>query len=82
MDRVAVTVRIPALASTYEFLIPGSMSVKNALELMIRILSSEYGICNKCDGAMLFDIDDGTLLPFEHSFAQLGICDGAQLLMI
>ena len=82
MDKIAVMVKIPALGSTYEFLVPSTMSIKNALGLMIRILSSEYGISDKCNGVMLFDIDDHTALPFECSFAQLGICDGAQLLMI
>lgn len=82
MEKVAVTVKIPALDNTYEFLVPNNMSVRSVLGLMVRILSSEYGISDNWDGLMLFDMSDQTALPLECSFDQLGICDGAKLLMI
>lgn len=82
MEKVAVTVKVPAMDNTYEFIVPNNMSVKDVLELMIRILSSEYGISNNSNDAMLFDLNDQLALPPENSFDQLGICDGAQLLMI
>lgn len=82
MERIAVTVKVPALDNTYDFIVPGGMPVKSVLELMIRILSSEYGISGESNGAMLFDMSDRTALPLEYSFDQLGISDGAKLLMI
>lgn len=82
MEKIAVTVRIPALDNVYEFLVPNNMPVKNVLSLMVRILSSEYGISDSSEGLRLFDMSDQTALPQEYSFEQLGICDGAKLLMI
>lgn len=82
MEKVAITVKIPALGNTYEFLVPNNMSVRNVLGLIIRILSSEYGISDNSNDVMLFDMSDQTALPPECSFDQLGICDGAKLLMI
>ena len=82
MDKIYVTVKIPALGNTYDFIIPNNMSVKNAQNLMIRILNSEYGISDTQKDVMLFDMDDNTALRLECSFAQLGITDGAKLLLI
>ena len=44
MEKISVTVEIPALNSTYDFVVPGNMSIRNAQNLMIRILNSEYGL--------------------------------------
>lgn len=82
MEKISITVTIPALGHTCDFIVPGKMSVKNAQNLMIRILNSEYGISNANTDVMLFDLSDNTALRPECSFAQLGISDGAKLLMI
>lgn len=82
MEKIAVTVKVPALDNVYEFLVPNSMPVKSVLSLMVRILSSEYGISDNSEGLMLFDMSDQAALPLECTFEQLGICDGAKLLMI
>lgn len=82
MEKIAVSVKIPALENSYDFLIPDSMPVETVLGLMIRILSSEYGISNESTGAILFDMSDLTALPSDYSFEQLGIGDGAKLLLI
>lgn len=82
MGKISVTVMIPALNHTYEFMVPNNMSVRDVQQLMIRILSSEYGILDKSTDVMLFDMEDGNVLRLECSFAQLGISDGAKLLMI
>ena len=73
MEKISITVKIPALDSTYDFIVPNNMSVK---------LNSEYGISDKSADAMLFDTSDNTALRLECSFAQLGISDGAKLLLI
>ena len=77
MGKISITVRIPALDITCDFTVPCNMSVKNAVNLIIRILNSEYGISESCNNAMLFKV----LRP-ECSFAQLGIFDGARLLLM
>lgn len=82
MEKISITVKIPALDSTYDFIVPNNMSIRNAQNLMIRILSSEYGISDKNNDVMLFDMNDNTALRLECSFAQLGISDGAKLLLI
>lgn len=82
MEKISVTVKIPALGSTYDFIVPSNMSIRNAQNLMIRILNSEYGISNVNTDVMLFDLNDNAALRLECSFAQLGISDGAKLLMV
>ena len=82
MERISITVKVPALDSTFDFIVPNNMSIRNAQDLMVRILNSEYGISNKSTDVMLFDMSDNTALRPECSFAQLGISDGAKLLLI
>lgn len=82
MEKIAITVEIPALNGTYDFVVPSNMSIRNAQNLMIRILNSEYGISDQGTGAMLFDKGDSKALRLECSFAQLGISDGTKLLLI
>ena len=82
MEKISITVEIPALNGTYDFVVPSNMSIRNAQNLMIRILNSEYGISEQSTDAMLFDKEDNRALRPECSFAQLGIADGAKLLLI
>ncbi len=82
MERISISVKIPALDGTYDFLVPNNMSVRNAQNLMIKILNSEYGISDRGADATLFDMSDNTALRLECSFAQLGIPDGAKLILI
>ena len=82
MEKISITVEIPALNGTYDFVVPSNMSIRNAQNLMIRILNSEYGISEQSTDAMLFDKEDNRALRPECSFAQLGISDGAKPLLI
>lgn len=82
MEKISITVKIPALGNTYDFIVPNNMSIRNAQNLMIRILNSEYGISDVNTDVMLFDLNDNAALRLECSFAQLGISDGAKLLMV
>ncbi len=82
MDQVSVTVRIPALGITSDFIIPNNMSVENVKTLMLRILSSEYGISEDPNQLQLFDTQDGGMLRKECSFRQMEIQDGAKLILL
>ncbi len=82
MEKVSVTVRIPALDGNYDFLIPDNMAVEDVLGLMARILESEYGVSRNTTGLMLLDMADGQALRLECSFKQLGVSDGTKLLMV
>ena len=82
MEKISIAVKVPALGDIYDFIVPNNMSIRDALKLMIKILNSEYGISEKSTDVMLFDMKDNKVLRMECSFAQLGISDGAKLLMI
>jgi hypothetical protein len=58
------------------------MAVKNVIELMVAILSSEYGISNISSDVCLIDKADSKSLPLSHSFSQLGVLDGANLILV
>ena len=82
MEKISININIPAIGNRYEFLVPDSMSIQDAQNLIIRILSSEYGISKNNTDLMLFDLKDNLALRLECSFSQLGISDGARLLLI
>lgn len=82
MGKAAVTIKIPALGMTSDFSIPDTMLVQDVQQLIIKILSSEYGVLDNMQDVTLLDMNDGLVLPPENSFNQLGISDGAQLLLI
>lgn len=82
MERISITVRIPSLGTTRDFSVPNNMSIRDAQELILRILSSEYGISENGKDLMLFGMSDNKALRLECSFTQLGISDGAKLLLI
>ena len=81
MKKIPVSVHIPAMRGTYEFLIPDSMSVADVQKLMVRILSSEYGVVENSSDLLLVDEKDGKSLRAECSLSQLGITDGAKLVL-
>lgn len=82
MEKISISIHIPAIGNTYDFMVPDNMSVQDVQSLIIRILNSEYGISKNSTDVMLFDTKDNLALRLECSFAQLGISDGAKLLLI
>ena len=82
IDRISVSVRIPSLDRTQDFIIPENMSVRNVQQLIITILSSEYGVSDRINDAMLFNMKDAEALRLECSLEQLGIVDGSRLILI
>ncbi|MCI8308420.1 MAG: hypothetical protein HFH14_10285 [Lachnospiraceae bacterium] len=82
MEKVSVTVRAPALHGSYDFIVPDNMAVRDVQNLMVKILESEYGVSGKSDDFMLLDMSDGEVLRLECSFKQLGISDGARLMLV
>lgn len=44
MEKIALSVKIPALGGTYDFIVPANMAVKDVQSLIVRILNSEYGV--------------------------------------
>ena len=82
MERVSVTVRIPALDGSYDFIVPDNMAIRDAQSLMARILESEYGVSWKVSDLTLLDMSDGEVLRLECSLKQLGVSDGARLMLV
>lgn len=82
VEKISLTVRVPALGGTYAFLVPDHMPVREVQQLMVRILVSEYGVSAGGGECVLFDQEDGAALRPECSLAQLGVVDGAKLLMM
>lgn len=82
MDNISITVRVPAVNGTFDFLVPKNMDVSDVQKLVTRILISEYGIQDNTWKLMLVDRKDGKVLRTECSFLQLGVLDGATLMLI
>jgi len=82
MGKLSISIDVPAVGQCHEFLIPANMAVKNVIMLITRILVSEYGVVNDFSDVMLFGKDDARTLRTECSLAQLGISDGARLILL
>jgi len=82
MKKLSVSVNIPAIGVRHDFLIPSSMVVKDVIELMLKILVSEYSLSDNISDLTLIGKDDSRILKSEYNFSQLGIADGAKLIMI
>jgi hypothetical protein len=81
MGKLSVSVRIPAIAQSHDFLIPPNLAVKEVMQLMVAILVSEYGVSSSLSDLVILDEADGKALKMECSFSQLGIADGAKLIL-
>ncbi len=81
-DKIFITVRIPALGGVYNFAVPQNMLVEDAKKLMIRILSSEYGISDNIEDVNLFDTKDGKMLDVHNSFLIQCITSGTELMLV
>jgi len=82
MTKISVSVNVPAIGHSHEFLIPKTMAVRNVIQLMVSILASEYGVSNSISDITLIDESDGKALKAEFSFSQLGVSDGTKLILI
>ena len=82
MGKLSVSVDVPAIGQRHEFLVPDTMAVKDVVDLMTKILASEYGVANDTSDLMLFGKDDGKALRMECSLSQLGILDSAKLILV
>ncbi len=82
MEKVSVSINIPAIGRKHDFTIPIDMLVKDIVFLIVSILNKEYGIMSDIDDLILIDTFDGMELPLECSFSQIGISDGAELILL
>ena len=82
MKKTAITIHVPAIGQQHDFLIPSTMLIRDVLSLIVKILVSEYGVIDDDSDLMLFDEEDGKALGLGHSLSQLGLTDGARLVML
>jgi len=82
MKKLSVNIDVPAIGQCHDFLIPANMAVKDVITLIKNILVSEYGVADSLSDITLFGKDDARALRTECSFSQLGISDGAELILI
>jgi hypothetical protein len=82
VGKISVSIRVPAVGQTHDFLIPANMAVRDVVALTVNILVSEYGISDSVSDVSLFDGSDGKVLKSDCSFFQLGISDGAELILV
>ena len=82
MGKLSVSIDVPATGQCHDFLIPANMAVKDVIMLITNILISEYGVTGNLSDITLFCRDDARALRTECSLSQLGISDGAKLILI
>lgn len=82
MEKISLSIRIPALDVTHDFIIPASMNTKDVRQLVVDILSSEYGVIKYANDITLIDIKDHQALRLDASLAQQGVGDGAKLILL
>ncbi|MGM9583453.1 MAG: hypothetical protein ACI3WU_07030 [Phascolarctobacterium sp.] len=82
MDKLTVSIRIPALDVTHDFMVPSTMKIVDVRQLVVDILSSEYGVKKSDTDITFVDHKDGRHLSMDVNLDQLGIGDGASLIML
>lgn len=82
MEKISVSIRIPALDVTHDFIIPSTMIINDVKQLVMEIVCSEYGINKQADDIVIIDKADGKVLCMDSSLEQMGIGDGANLILL
>lgn len=82
MKKVSLKVMIPAVGKRHDFLIPDSMGVLKAIQLMALALSDEYGVSQYYSDLTLIDTRDHMALNNSCSLKQMGITNGAELILV
>lgn len=83
IQKISLSVRVPSVQKTHDFVLPESMSIKKVISLMSLTIADEYsGTSNNSDTLMLIDVNDNTTLNSGCSLKQLGIKNGAKLMLI
>ena len=82
MEKISLSIRIPALDIDHDFIIPSTMSIMDVRQLIVNILVSEYGIKKQVNEISLIDMVDGKALRLDASLDQQGVGDGAKLILL
>lgn len=82
MKKITLQVMVPAVGKRHDFLLPDSMGVLKAIQLMALALSDEYGVSKFSGDLTLIDTRDHLALNNSCSFKQMGITNGAELILV
>ena len=82
MEKISVSIRIPALDITQDFIVPSTMKMMDVRQLVVDILFSEYGVKSLVSNVIFIDKSDAKALSMDASLAQMGIGDGAKLMLL
>lgn len=82
VEKISVSIRIPALDVTHDFIIPSTMVMKDVKQLVMDIICSEYGVNKQAGDVVFVDKADGKALRMDASLEQMGIGDGANLILL
>lgn len=82
MEKISLSITIPALGGDFDFIVPSTMLVSDIIGLVTKILNAEYGISKFTTNNLFIDKSDNKMLRSNYSLAQMGISDGAELLLI
>lgn len=82
MNKISLTIKIPAVQKSAEFLVPSGMTVKKAKELILKILDEEFGTKTNPDKILLIDLTDGLAFRNDETLEKQGLLDGACLMLM
>lgn len=82
MEKISIAIRIPALDVTNDFIVPSTMKIEDVKKLVVSILFSEYGVKNSLSDVTIIDTQDAKVLRMDATLEQMGIGDGAKLMLM
>lgn len=83
-EKITVSVYVLGINRNCEFTVPSSLSVREAIKLMKKIIIEEYwGTAPNSEHKLsLMKISDCEVLNDAFSFAQLGISNGEKMIFV
>lgn len=81
-EKISINVKIVSLSVEHDFIVPYEMLVKDAVKLIVKIISEEYPGTKRTEENELIQISSGKKLNPTLSFKQMRIVSGDNLLLL
>jgi uncharacterized ubiquitin-like protein YukD len=83
MEMVIVEINVPSISTSFDFKVPTGFKVSEVVDEIVRILEvTQNNISFDTDLRILCDVNDAKVLNPDMLIADLGIKDGAKLMLI
>jgi len=82
MNKIAVTVYLPALAKSYDAILPVGMKTGEAAKLLKGAVSEQESVHIKNESLMLAAIEKKCVLDDDLTLSNAGIKDGYTLILV